>query len=99
MKSDMFRFEFEPSASLSDAEMTLHLALLSVEGLFGEARVRLEAGYRVDRANRQITVDGAGEVGTALIKVFTGLLNREFGESAFQVRPEGVRAETAAAHG
>jgi hypothetical protein len=85
MNSELFRFEFEPSVLLPEAEMTLHLALLSVEGLFGEARVRLEASYRVEEADRLIIVDGAGEVGAAIVKIFTGLLNREFGETSFQV--------------
>jgi hypothetical protein len=86
MTVDIFRFEFEPSVPLADAEMSLHLAMYAVEGLFGEARVRLDASYHLDDARRAITVDGGTEVGAAIVKVFTRLLGREFGEDAFCVR-------------
>jgi len=32
-------FEFEPTVSLADVEMSLHLAMFAVEGIFGRARV------------------------------------------------------------
>lgn len=82
-----FRFQFENDVSLTEAEQTLHLALFAVEGLFGEARVRLEASYRVDERGDAILVNGGPDVGASLVKVFTGLLLREFGADAFRVRP------------
>jgi hypothetical protein len=82
-----YRFQFEPEVSLTEAEQTLHLALFAVEGLFGEARVRLEGSYRVDERGDAILVNGGSDVGDAVVKVFTGLLLREFGADAFQVRP------------
>jgi hypothetical protein len=91
--ADVFRFEFEPTVPLTEAEMSLHLAMFAVEGLYGEARVRLDASYHVDEARRAITVAGGTEVGAAVVKVFTRLLSREFGEDAFRVR----RAEACAA--
>lgn len=84
--ADLFRFEFEPAVSLTDAEMSLHLALFAVEGLFGQARVRLEARYRLEAAQHAILVEGGTEVGAAVVQVFTSLALREFGETAFQVR-------------
>ncbi|NOT01777.1 MAG: hypothetical protein HOP29_14245 [Phycisphaerales bacterium] len=87
MNQSAYRFEFIATVPMLDAEQTLHLALFSAEGLFGSARVRLEAGYRVDEASRTVTVGAATEVGAAVVKVYTGLLLREFGENAFQVRP------------
>jgi len=87
MTASVFRFEFEPSVPLVEAELTLHLAMYAIEGLYGEARVRLEASYHLDDARRSITVDGGTEVGAALVKVFTRLLIREFGEDGFHVRP------------
>ncbi len=86
MTTNVFRFEFEPTVLLTDAEMSLHLAMYAVEGLFGEARVRLEASYHLDGARRSLTVDGGNEVGAAIVKVFTRLLIREFGEDGFHVR-------------
>jgi len=86
MTAKAFRFEFEPSIQLTEAELSLHLALYAVEGLYGEARVRLDASYHLDEAGRGITVDCGTEVGAAVVQVFTRLLSREFGEDAFRVR-------------
>lgn len=87
MSAAVFRFEFADRATCEEAELTLHLALCAVEGLFGAARVRLDAGYHADPAHLSITVDGTTEVGVAVLQVFTALALREFGESAFRVRP------------
>ena len=95
MTREVFRFEFEPAVPLTEAEMSLHLAMYAVEGLFGEARVRLEAAYHLDEARRTITVDGTAEVGAAIVKVFTRLVSREFGDDGFHVRR--VEASSAAA--
>ena len=84
--SGVFRFAFKEDVSLVDAELSLHLAIFAVEGLFGVARVRLEVSYHVEEPRRVIVVDGSNEVGGALVRVFTNLLLREFGEDAFQVR-------------
>lgn len=40
----------------------------------------------VGEPSLSISVDGSTEVGAALVKVFTRLLVREFGEMAFEVR-------------
>ena len=86
MTTNVFRFEFEPTVPIVEAELTLHLAMYAVEGLYGEARVRLDASYHIDEARRAIAVDGGTEVGAALVKVYTRLLIREFGEDGFHVR-------------
>jgi hypothetical protein len=41
----------------------------------------------VDERGDAILVNGGSDVGDAVVKVFTGLLLREFGADAFQVRP------------
>ena len=85
MNDDIFRFEFEPSVPLTDTEMSLHLALFAVEGVFGRANVRLDAEYQIDEPHRVIVVDGTTEVGALVVRVFTRLLLREYGEDAFRV--------------
>ena len=95
MIRDVYRFEFEPTVPLTEAELTLHLAIYAAEGLHGEARVRLEVNYHLDTPRNAIIVDGGTEVGAALVKVFTHLLIRQFGEDGFHVRRvEPVSAET-----
>ena len=96
MTANVYRFEFEPAVPTAEAELTLHLALYAVEGLYGEARVRLEAAYRLDNSRTAILVDGGTEVGAALVKVFTRLLIREFGEDGFHVRRANAQDAVAA---
>ncbi len=85
MNADNIRFEFDSEVSLADAEMTLHLAMFAVEGVFGRARVRLDAEYVLDEESCGITVDTRTEVGAMIVRVFTGLLLREFGEESFRL--------------
>lgn len=87
MPADVHRFEFDDHATCVEAELTLHLAICAVEGLFGAATVRLLAGYHVDESHHAITIDGTTDVGAALVRIFTSLTLREFGDHAFQVRP------------
>ena len=93
MTENVYRFKFEPSVPIVEAELTLHLAMYAIEGLYGQARVRLEAAYHLDAERRTILVDGGTEVGAALVKVFTRLLIREFGEDGFHVRAVAERRD------
>lgn len=86
MTANVFQFGFVPAVPLTEAELTLHLAIYAAEGLHGEARVRLEVSYQLDRSANAIIVDGETEVGATLVKVFTHLLIRQFGEDGFHVR-------------
>lgn len=85
MNANGIRFELGSHVSLTDAEMSLHLAMFAVEGLFGRARVRLDADYEIDEPQHQIVVDAGTEIGAVLVRVFTALLLREFGEDSFAV--------------
>ena len=85
MDRDIFRFQFESDVPLEEAEMSLHLAIFAIEGLWGQARVRLDAGYVLDKEGHALVIDGTHEVGSTLVRVFTGLILREFGEDAFYV--------------
>ena len=85
MTVDVFRFEFDRTVSLIEAEMTLHLAMIALEGLVGPARVLLDAAYHVDEARHVLIVDGTTPIGAALVRIFTGLIVREFGEDGFEV--------------
>lgn len=96
MTDNAYRFAFESDGACAEAEMTLHLAIFAVEGLFGQARVRLEAGYDVDESQYAITIDATTEVGAVVVQAFTGLLLREIGADAFEVR--SVAAPTVVAN-
>ena len=92
MPATAYRFEIDPSVALAEAEMSLHLAMIALEGLFGGAAVRLDARYRLDEAARAVVVDGSTPVGGSLVRVFATLLAREFGDDGFSVRRVGEDA-------
>ena len=85
MNANVIRFEFDSKISLTEAEMSLHLAMFAVEGIFGRASVRLDADYEINEKDHGITVDASTEVGATIARVFTGLLLREIGEDSFLV--------------
>lgn len=87
MPSEIYRYTFDESVSMSDAESTLQLAILAAESLLGESIVRLDAAYSIDEQRRVCVVDASTEVGRSICRIFTGYLTREFGDHAFQVRP------------
>lgn len=79
------RFEFGQAADLAEIERTLHLAVLAVEGLHGEARVRLEVRYRVDESSNAILIDGQTASGRAVARILAAFLGRELGPQGFKV--------------
>ena len=86
MARDIYRYQFRRDIALREAEDTLLLAILAAEGLFGEAQVRMDAGYDVDPSIHTIIVDASTEVGQAVSAIFTAFVLREFGRLAVHVR-------------
>lgn len=86
MHTSVYRFAFSRGVDLAEAEATLHLAILAAEGLFGEARVRMEVAYHADAPRSVIVVDGHTPAGDAVVRIFTTFVTREFGADAFSVR-------------
>src|SRR4029453_3995885 len=93
MPKTRYRFEIDESVPLTEAEMSLQFAMIALEGLHGQARVRLEGRYDVEQEARALFVDGSTEVGAALVRVFTALMIREFGDDSFAVRSAAVIAQ------
>lgn len=85
-----YRYQFGEGSDLRDVEDTLLLALLAAEGIFGEARVRLDGGYSIDRDARTATVDASTVVGQIVNAVFTTFAIKEFGRDGFTVRRQGA---------
>lgn len=94
MKTNVYRFTFAPDIDPTEAEATLHLALLACEGLYGESRVRMDASYHADPPRSVIVVDGSTPAGSAIVRIFTAFLNREFGPDDFTVRRVAAAAST-----
>ena len=86
MITEGYRYQFAEGVRLRDAEDTLLLSLLATEGIYGEARVRMDAAYAVDTTLRVIAVDCATEVGQDVCGIFTSFITKEFGPDVFCVR-------------
>ena len=82
---DVYRYSFAKEVPLQDVEESLLLAVLAAECLHGESRVRLDAGYYLDKEGRACVVDASTPVGQDISKIFTGFCIREFGEDSFKV--------------
>lgn len=86
MLTDVFRFRFASPAALAEAEATLHLSILAAGGLFGEARTRTDVSYHADPPRAALLVDGGSPCGSAVVRIFTAFLIKEFGADGFAVR-------------
>jgi hypothetical protein len=85
MSKEVYRYSFGKDVPLQDVEESFLLAVLAVECLHGQARVRLDAGYYLDKPKRACVVDASTPVGQDINKIFTGFCIREFGEDSFKV--------------
>jgi len=99
MGARIYRYQFDKGVPMLEVEQSLHLAILAVECLHGEARVRLDVGYSISEEKRALVVDAGTQVGQDICRIFTGFAIKEFGEDAFKVRrlertPKSQAAET-----
>ena len=81
-----YKYQFREGIDPRDVEDTLLLAMLAAEGVFGEARVRLDCTYREDREARTLAVKAVTSVGQLVNAVFTAFAVKEFGRDGFTVR-------------
>ena len=81
----VYRFEFVHRVDIDEVEQTLALSILAVGCLQGEAAIRLDAGYAIDRDTFLFIDAGDTETGRAVTRVFTGFCIHEFGDDAFSV--------------
>lgn len=86
-------FVFKDSVPMPEVEATLRLAILAVESLHGEDRVRLDAKFNIDRAAHTCVIEAACEVGRALALIFARYVRREFGEEAVRMQRAGPPAK------
>jgi len=86
------RIAFNIPVDMEAVEETLLLAILMVGCLYGDAAVRLDAGYAMDRPARVVVVHDGTEIARAIAQVFIGLCAHEFGENSFTISRAGPAA-------
>ena len=97
MSAHVYRYRFAGKVRMLEVEETFFLSTFAAEGLYGEARVRLDTGYSMSRQKRCLVIDGSTVVGRAICRIFTALAIKEFGADSFKVEriPRRPEKETA----
>ena len=85
MSPEIYRFRFRPGVSMDRARDLVAHAILAAERVHGPARVRLDVAYFADDDKRSLVVDARTQAGQTVAGIFTDLLLREFGMTAFDV--------------
>jgi len=85
MPSELYKYRFNDDVPPQDLEESLLLAVLAVECLLGESRVRLDARYCLRAKDGVCVIDAGSDVGRDINRIFTGFVSREFGRDAFRV--------------
>ena len=85
MHQGIYRYTFNTETTPEEIECTLLLSVVAAEALHGEAQVRLDAFYSLDRKQKLCDIDATTKVGQDLNRLFVGFISREFGTDAFVV--------------
>jgi hypothetical protein len=83
------RFKFNREVDREVIEWHIAQSILASEGVFGQAKVRLNAAYLA--ADNKVVIDVSSPVGENIAEVFTWRMTKEFGEESFSV--ERIRHE------
>lgn len=77
------KFKFHRGINREKVEEYIAQAIVATEGVFGQAKVRLNAAYLA--SDNKVVIDVTTPVGEHIAEVFTWLMTREFGEKSFAV--------------
>lgn len=83
--TETYIFKFGQHAAMNLLEAQLTLAVIAVECMQGKAAVRIGMRYAVKKDKNALVIETSNEAGDAIVRVFTGLLIRGFGETKFKV--------------
>lgn len=82
----VLRFTFAGAPDHDAVEADVTLAIFAAEQIYGKARVRLEASYRMEADGAACLFTSSGEAGDAAARVLAGLTAARLGELGFSVR-------------
>lgn len=81
--TDVCKFKFHERVGKKTIEKQIARAIETAEYTFGQAKVRLHAGYLA--TNDKVVIDASNEVGEYIAQIFIGLMTRKLGEDKFTV--------------
>jgi len=80
-----YRFRFTNEIPMGNIAQRLLLAAINTENVFGEAAMRLDAKFRIDKAARIVEIDRDTEIGRHIAKLFVSYIAKEFGNGCYAV--------------
>ena len=80
-----YRFRFTDEIPMGKIAQRLLLAAINTENVFGEAAMRLDAKFRIDKAARVVEIDRDTEVGRHIAQLFVSYITKEFGDQVYSV--------------
>jgi hypothetical protein len=81
--ADVCKFKFYEKVGRKVIEKQIARAIETAEYTFGQAKVRLHAGYLA--TSDKAVIDVSGEVGEYIAQIFIGLMSNKLGEDKFSV--------------
>ncbi len=93
MTQAIYRYRFEATVEMQEVRELLASAICATEDLLGPARVRLDFAFCADDRERSLVLDARTAAGQTVACLLTGLLAREFEETAFTVQRVGAAGE------
>ena len=82
---ELYRFRFTDETPDGKIAQLLLLAAINTENIFGEAQMRLDARFHIDRGARVVEIDRSSEVGRCIAKLFVRYISKEFGDGCYTV--------------
>jgi len=79
--TDVCKFKFQDEIGKEAIEDEMARAIKTAEYTFGQAKVRLHAGYLA--TNNKAVIDVSSEVGEYIAQIFIGLMTDRLGEDKF----------------
>jgi hypothetical protein len=79
--TDVCKFKFQDEIGKDAIEDEIARAIKTAEYTFGQAKVRLHAGYLA--TNNKAVIDVSSEVGEYIAQIFIGLMTDRLGEDKF----------------
>jgi len=79
--TDVCKFKFQEEIGKEAIEDEITRAIKTAEYTFGQAKVRLHAGYLA--TNNKAVIDVSSEVGEYIAQIFIGLMTDRLGEDKF----------------
>lgn len=85
MIREIYKFYFAGCVSMRDVELSLYLAVTAVEAIHGEAAVKLDGRFRLDKRRCVCIIDAETQVGIDIARVLTRFLSQMLDDRHYRI--------------